>query len=48
MVQQITSANYALERTVIDKVQLGFGPAPASRARRTLVIPHQPAAQRGS
>jgi hypothetical protein len=38
--------NYALERTVMDKVQLGLGRAFAARARRTLVTPHQPAAQR--
>jgi hypothetical protein len=38
--------NYALERTVMDKVQLGIGRAPASHARRALVTPHQPAVQR--
>lgn len=39
--------NYALERTVMDKVQLGIGRAPASRARLALLTPHQSAAQRG-
>jgi hypothetical protein len=39
-------ANYALERTVMDKVQLGMGRAPASRARRALVTRGRPAAQR--
>jgi hypothetical protein len=38
--------NYALERTVMDKVQLGMGRAPLPRARRTLVTPYRPAAQR--
>jgi hypothetical protein len=41
-----TVSNYALERTVMDKVQLGSGRASASLARRTLVTPYQPAAQR--
>jgi hypothetical protein len=38
--------NYALERTVTDKVQLGLGRASAAHARQALVTPHQPAAQR--
>jgi hypothetical protein len=38
--------NYALERTVMDKVRLGFGRASASHARRTLVTRGRPAAQR--
>jgi hypothetical protein len=43
---RVWSPNYALERTAMDKVQLGIGRACAARAQRTLVTPYHPAAQR--